>query len=131
MCIRDRFGSGDGEPSPVINLYETLRRSNDRELDEELRLRDGDGNVVEEALHTLASNLLILDTDKVGLVHVGLVRHAYVPAGWTVECREPELMYIGFRTAEELLSGEYELEGWTRLYLEHFVKGGELNWMTS
>lgn len=116
--------------SPVINLHETLRRSNDRELEEELRLRAGNGNVMAEYLSTMASNVLILDTDKVGLVHVGLVRHAFIPAGYTVECREPELLYIGFRTADELLSGEYDLEGWTRLYLEYFVKSG-LNWMTS
>jgi predicted NUDIX family phosphoesterase len=119
-------GSLSAPVSPVINLYETLHRSNNREIVEELRLRDENGNVVDEELGTMASSLLILDTDAVGLVHVGLVRHAFISSTYTVECREPELLYIGFRSAEELLSGDYDLEGWTRLYLEYFVRSGEL-----
>jgi predicted NUDIX family phosphoesterase len=121
----ESFGSGDGEPSPVINLYETIRKSSNREIGEEICVWDGSGAVVPESLPTMASNLLILDTDEVGTVHVGLIRHAFLPADYAIDAKEEELLYVGVKTLEELAG--YELEGWSRLYLEHFVKSGELN----
>lgn len=109
------------EASPVINLYQTLKQASDREIDEEVRVLDAEGNVVPEALATVASGLLILDTDEVGTVHLGLIRHAFLPAGQTIEAREEELRYVGMYSADDILAN-YDIEGWTRLYLEYYLQ---------
>lgn len=117
-------------PSPILNLYETLRGASDREIHEEVNVWDAQGKYSFSDLATRASNLLILDdavptnwdgkAPPVGQVHVGLIRHATLPVGWSMDAREQELKFIGFFTIEDLL--KYELEPWSKLYVEYSMK---------
>ncbi len=52
-------------------------------------------------------------SDAVGRVHYGAVFTIDVPAGFEPKCREPELITIGMRQVEEIISDD--LENWSKL----------------
>jgi predicted NUDIX family phosphoesterase len=70
------------------------------------------------------------DSDKVGLQHIGIVYTIGLPAGVEVECKEEELITVGFRTLEELsadlelpeVNAQYDFENWSKLVIRSNVE---------
>ena len=70
------------------------------------------------------------DSDKVGLQHIGIVYTIGLPAGVEVECKEEELITVGFRTLEELdtdlelpeVNAQYDFENWSKLCIRSYVE---------
>ena len=80
---------------------------------------------------TTAVNLLLDDSDNVGKRHFALVTNNLVPLEYEIKISEAEadqLETLGFLSYEELTSTDeqgqpkYNLEGWTKICLEHFNK---------
>lgn len=101
----------------VLSLAATVGVSVGREIKEEIKFLGG----VERDLDMFSAGMLIDDTNDVGKVHLGVLLVVTLPDAMDMECIEDELDSIGFLSAEELLSGAYPLENWTRIALEHFV----------
>lgn len=99
----------------VINLNSTIGIALTREIKEEVKFSGG-----ECELDLFSAGLLLDDSNEVGRVHLGVVMGLLLPDHIDMDCAEPELDTLGFMTAEELLSGTYPLENWTRIVLEHF-----------
>lgn len=111
------------EPMPVPNILATLAKAATREMAEEVRfiskLPGGDEGLNTINLAGLSPTYFILDrSNPVGSVHLAL--STLIPLMPDTEHRvgEPdEHIDQGLLTAEELLSGDYPLENWTRLVL--------------
>lgn len=113
----------------VLDLQQTLRHSCDREIEEEVRaIGEYDPSTLASKHPSLVTwaqpefeNLFILHHEDVHAVHAGIVMSLAVPSQMRLECAEAELQMLMPMTAKELLGGDYELELWTRSYLEHCV----------
>ena len=121
-----------------LDLVTTLAKSSLGEKVEELDILIGDIKVPEihkkEMFPQWAPKLvdtvsILLDnSDNVGKRHFAIVSNNIVPEGTVLACAEDELETLGFLTHEELTAtteaGEpvYNLEGWTKICLEHFRK---------
>lgn len=109
------------EKDSRINLKNTLLHAAMRERFEELEPDDMHYEVWTNMMPEM-SNLFIAsnlnDTDK---AHLGIIIELNCPPEMELTCREEELTGLGKMTAEQLLTSGYDLENWTRLYLEWFV----------
>lgn len=104
----------------VVDLRATMVKACDRELEEEV-LCDG-VPLRDQTVHSVG--LITDNSDKVGLVHLGMVMICSIPMGVEVTCREEELEILKPMTANELLSSGLPLENWTKIILRAIV--GEL-----
>ena len=114
--LADVITAGDS----VVDLRATVDVACARELEEEV-LCDG-VPLVGNDVH--AVGLITDNSDKVGLVHLGMVMISSIPMGVEVTCREEELEILKPMTANELLSSGLPLENWTKIILRAIV--GEL-----
>lgn len=111
----------------VLDLDATIRLSCDREIEEEVRAQ---GEVVplysESKRHATTAaltapeydNRFILHHEGVHAVHAGIVMTMDVSRDLKLSCAEEELQMLKPMTAWELLNGNYDLELWTRSYLQ-------------
>lgn len=105
----------------VINFNGTVGIAVARELKEEILFSGGIAD-----LDLFSAGMLIDNSDAVGKVHLGVLMGLMLPDHIDMDCIEEELDTIGFKSADELLSGDYELENWTRIALEHLVSKTEV-----
>lgn len=101
----------------VVNVKLTASNSAIREIREEVEFTGPD---VELNLHEIG--ILLDSSDEVGRVHAGFVMCVGLEKNVEIKCREEELTTLGFFTAKELLEGDYPLENWSRIALEHFIE---------
>ena len=104
----------------IISVVATFARAISRELDEELIIRDPQGQVLTAATLGIVPEIIgmINDTsDDVGCVHYGILMVLDIPNEYTVEIREPELIPLGL-VDPATIDG---CENWTRLAIE-FMK---------
>jgi predicted NUDIX family phosphoesterase len=111
----------------VIDLESTIILSMLREASEEFTIRDGHGDelILEDRSILQFADLFILDdTNEVGELHLGLVMHLDVPAGFALTAnKEDHLVNLSPMTAEQMLTDPvFDAENWTRIYLEHVTK---------
>lgn len=111
----------------VVDLFSTVIYTSAREFAEELKILDVNDpdNINELPIIKFSDFILLDDSEKVGLVHVGVVMFMDLPASAVFTCAEEELEMLPPMTAAELLAtldGEENtilpLEGWTKLFLE-------------
>lgn len=107
------------EGSEVV-FDQTISKNALREASEEVTFFDGDGNHLANLDINIGCNGVICDSqDAVGLVHLGILLSAEVPADVEIKCREAELEAIGFMTIDEILEAgmESDLENWSAMAL--------------
>jgi predicted NUDIX family phosphoesterase len=92
----------------TVNITETIAQGAYRELREEL--------FGEFKLQCEVIGLLYDPADAVGRVHLGVVIECETDSDG-ITSPDEGITILGFRTKEELLNGDYELEGWTRITL--------------
>lgn len=114
----------------VLDLDATIRHSCRREILEEVRIASAgaqsqlmspnpDMTIWWEPDY---GHQFILRNDGVHAVHVGVVMEMGVPNDLVLACAEDELKMLTPMTAEQILHGNFELEAWTRMYLEESLQ---------
>ena len=101
----------------VINVADTIFESVYREIHEELKIT----GYLDQALNHryMGSSLYILNdnSNEVGEVHLGIVRIIDVDESEIIGGNEDELIFLGFKSKEEIL--DLNPENWTKIILEN------------
>lgn len=113
------------DDSSVVQLEETCMQAVIREAAEEVRFVTASGTPAQPELKVGSYGAIYDSSDEVGRVHVGILLSGFLPHDINVECQEEELETIGFLTAEELLSGKYDLENWSAMALSYALHEGQ------
>lgn len=125
MLYNEEASNITEEQHSTIAFEDTFALSGDREFEQEVILRDAEGNDVTAALmHTLERSFegLILDhSNDVGHLHLGIVHVYDIPEGITAVPREEQLLPRPAVTAAEILSNE-AAESWTRIVAKAMVE---------
>ena len=103
-----------------IDLVEVIRQATTRELDEEVRFLSeiDELEIPATNIKQCFGDLFILDNaNDVGKLHVGLIMTVDLDMYANATTKEDELASMDWKTAEELLNSELQLENWTWLYL--------------
>ena len=98
----------------VLDVHESMMVALRRELEEEVEMAPV--SIAEELPLAICANDTLVDR-----VHLALVTRFELEKPFA-ESREDALDELGFVEPGELLSGEYELETWSRLILEQLKK---------
>lgn len=107
------------EGSEVV-FDQTISNNALREASEEVAFYNGAGEHISNLEISIGCNGVICDSqDAVGLVHLGILLSAELPADVEIKCREPELEAVGFMTIDEILEAgmESDLENWSGMAL--------------
>jgi predicted NUDIX family phosphoesterase len=99
----------------VIHLDETLIHAAEREVLEELKFLN---SPTKTTIHCTPFHIIMDNSNAVGEVHLGLVFEMKIAPETIVESNEEELILVGAKTKEELLSSGIALENWTKIYLD-------------
>tara|TARA_R110001583_G_scaffold194632_3_gene366016 strand:- start:1780 stop:2379 length:600 start_codon:yes stop_codon:yes gene_type:complete len=98
----------------VINLKQSLTNASEREIAEEVKLTSKVINT------TILDKVICADDLSVDRVHIAIVS-VHELDGEGLDSAEDQLKTIGFKTPQELLDGDYNLETWARLICEILV----------
>jgi predicted NUDIX family phosphoesterase len=103
----------------VVDLYETILKSSKRELEEELRVvGDPGASVVWDGALEMDGTFIVSDVG-VDDVHLGVIVLFRLKEGVRLEANEPDHVCSHPQTAAEILSRQdWDLENWSRLFLE-------------
>lgn len=99
----------------VIDLEKSLSQTMARELNEEVHLTSAVINTTELA------QKICSDETEVDRVHLAVV-YVHELDGEGIASAEEQLKTIGFISPKELLSGEYNIEGWARIICEILIR---------
>lgn len=92
----------------VIDLPISLKKAMDRELEEEVKLSS---KIISSRR---LPKMICADDTEVDRVHLGIV-WVHELDGEGVESAEDQLEAVGFVSPNDLLHGEYNIEGWARI----------------
>jgi predicted NUDIX family phosphoesterase len=95
----------------IINLHKSIDIAMERELEEEIALQSRITN------SRKLRKLICADDTEVDRHHIAVV-YLHELDGEEISSTEDQLKTIGFVSPEELLSGSYNIEVWTRLICE-------------
>lgn len=98
----------------VINLQKSLSNTVEREMAEEVKLTS---KVISS---TVLDKVICADDVLVDRMHIAMVT-VHELDGEGLDSAEDQLKTIGFKSPEELLDGDYDLETWARLICEILV----------
>lgn len=98
----------------VINLKQSLSNAAAREIAEEVKLTS---NVTKT---TILDKVICADDVLVDRMHIAMVS-VHELDGEGLDSAEDQLKTIGFKSPQELLDGDYQLETWARLICEILV----------
>ena len=106
----------------VIDLRQTLEQSMMRELDEEVKIINHEGQRVSaDTLESEFNGFIVDGTDAVGQLHVAFVSFFLVPDHYQIQSNEDELDTFKVCTVGELLNSDLPLENWTRILLNEII----------
>ena len=98
------------------NFEHLLAVNNSRELEEEVFIRDENGEEIsshyELAKESTITGLMYNQDTEVDSVHLGVLNIISIPETWTVEPKETDTLEGKFLTKEEIQ--ELDLENWTK-----------------
>jgi predicted NUDIX family phosphoesterase len=110
----------------IPNLADTLNLSTGREIVEELVYvkedgTDGEEYDLNEQLLSRTTGLFVkADTDPEDK-HLGIIIVIDVKPETILRCREEELEMVGGMTVAELLESDFEIEAWSKLFLDYIA----------
>lgn len=118
------------ERNSIIDVLGTINNAMAREVEEEVRFLDSNGQEVKPQLKPVFFGVINDLRDAVGRVHFGALYGIKIPHEVAVECREEELLAIGkldrFQLAALETTTGSVLEGWSELVMEEYQDFEEL-----
>lgn len=116
-----------GDKTSIIDIKSTIILSFLRELGEEFKITDTEGNVIAVDDHDLTKFSDIFIVDNVNdpcRLHCGMILFLDIPVGFTVETLEPEqLAQLPAMTLEQMAASDIPWENWTKLFMNYVLHG--------